>query len=129
LLPLFRGAAVRAVDGAALIPIFAVKGLAGVLTGVALFFWSWDGFVRTGIMASEMKDPRRSIAISIVGGVAVAAVVFLTVGAITLGVEGAQQVGAQDTPLLSDAATAARSACWEGLTAVTVRTDSDTTGI
>jgi len=129
LLAIYCATAVHAVDPARLVPIFGDKGLAGVLTGAALFFWSWDGFMRTAIMASEMKDPRRSIPISIVGGVAVAAVVFLTVGAITLGVEGAQQVGGQDTPLLSAAATAAGSAVWAVFAAALVATFYDIIGI
>ncbi|TMF65864.1 MAG: amino acid permease [Chloroflexi bacterium] len=118
LLAIYCATAFHAVDPARLVPIFGDKGLAGVLTGAALFFWSWDGFMRTAIMASEMKEPRRSIPI-----------MFLTVGAITLGVEGAQQVGAQDTPLLSAAATAAGSAVWAVFAAALVATFYDIIGI
>jgi len=129
LLAIYSGAALHAVDPARLIPIFGERGLPGVLTGAAIFFWSWDGFMRTAIMASEVKDPRRSIPISIVGGVAIAAVVFLTVGAITLGVVGASEAAAQDTPILSAAKRAADWAFWVVLLAALVATFYDILGI
>ena len=53
------------------------NGPLGVLAGAAIFFWTWDGFMRTAIMAGEIKNPRRTIPIAIIGGIAVAAVVFL----------------------------------------------------
>src|SRR5437879_4936458 len=55
------------------------------------------------IMASEVKQPRRTIPIAVVGGVTIAAVTYVGVGAITLGVLGAAEVGRQDTPLLEAA--------------------------
>src|SRR5437773_2013953 len=42
-----------------LAPVLGDRGLTGTLAGAAIFFWSWDGFVRPAIMASEIKDPRR----------------------------------------------------------------------
>jgi APA family basic amino acid/polyamine antiporter len=79
------------------------KGALGLFAGAAIFFWTWDGFMRMAIMASEVKQPRRTIPIAIVGGVAIAAVMFIGVGAITLGVLGADEIGRQDTPLLAAA--------------------------
>jgi APA family basic amino acid/polyamine antiporter len=74
-----------------------------VFAGAAIFFWTWDGFMRMAIMAGEVKQPRRTIPIAIVGGVAIAAVMFVGVGAITLGVLGADEIGRQDTPMLAAA--------------------------
>src|SRR5437667_6265615 len=59
--------------------------------------------MRMAIMAGELKQPRRTIPIAIGGGVAIAAVMFLGAGAITLGVLGADEVARQDTPLLAAA--------------------------
>ena len=84
-------------------PVFGDKGLLGVATGAAIFFWTWDGFMRMAIMAGEVKQPRRTIPIAIGGGVAIAAVMFLGAGAITLGVLGADEIGRQDTPMLAAA--------------------------
>jgi APA family basic amino acid/polyamine antiporter len=45
------------------------KGLLGFMAGAAIFFWAWDGFMRTAIMAGEIKDPRRTIPFSILARV------------------------------------------------------------
>src|SRR6266849_7441935 len=44
------------------------NGPFGVLAGAAIFFWTWDGFMRTAIMAGEIKNPRKTIPIAIIGG-------------------------------------------------------------
>ena len=129
LLALYSGAAVGAVDPANFGPILGDNGPLGLLAGAAIFFWSWDGFMRAAIMASEVKDPRRAIPFGIVGGVAIAAVVFLTVGAITLGVLGANAVGAEDTPLLAAGKKAADWAFWVVLAAAIVATLVDMLGV
>src|SRR5437660_1400673 len=83
------------------------NGPFGVLAGAAIFFWTWDGFMRTAIMAGEIKNPRRTIPIAIIGGIAVAAVVFLVVAATTLGVLGPESMGRDDVPLFRAATQAA----------------------
>ncbi len=103
LLALYGGASLHAVDAGHLAPVLGDKGPLGVAAGAAIFFWTWDGFMRMAIMASEVKQPRRTIPIAIVGGVAIAAVMFVGAGAVTLGVLGADQIGQQDTPMLAAA--------------------------
>ncbi|TMG01193.1 MAG: APC family permease [Chloroflexi bacterium] len=88
LLALYGAAALHAVDAGHLAPILGNKGALGVAAGAAIFFWTWDGFMRMAIMAGEVKQPRRTIPIAIGGGVAIAAVIFVGTGAITLGVGG-----------------------------------------
>jgi APA family basic amino acid/polyamine antiporter len=103
LLALYGGTSLHAMHAGHLAPIFGDKGPLGVAAGAAIFFWTWDGFMRMAIMAGEVKQPRRTIPIAIVGGVAIAAVMFVGVGAITLGVLGADEIGRQDTPMLAAA--------------------------
>lgn len=103
LLALYGGASLHAVDVNNLTPVLGNKGWVGTLSGAAIFFWTWDGFMRMAIMAGEVRQPRRTIPIAIVGGVAIAAVMFVSTGAITLGVLGADQIGQQDTPMLAAA--------------------------
>src|SRR6266567_4253082 len=79
------------------------KGALGFMSGAAIFFWAWDGFMRTAIMAGEIKDPRRTIPFSILGGIAIAAVVYYAVAAVTLGVLGAQEMAKDDVPLFKAA--------------------------
>lgn len=103
LLAVYGGASIHAADWSHLSPVFGNKGALGFFAGAAIFFWTWDGFMRMAIMASEVKEPKRTIPIAITGGIAIAAVMFIGVGAITLGVLGADEVGRQDTPLLEAA--------------------------
>ena len=109
MLAVFVGFAAPAADWSNLLPVTG-RGWSGVLAGAAVFFWSWDGFMRMAIMASEVKDPRHTIPFAVVGGVALSAVVFLVVPAVMLGVLGtpAPQTGsaANDTPLVTVAAKA-----------------------
>ncbi len=79
------------------------KGPLEFMTGAAIFFWAWDAFMRTAIMASEMKDPRRTIPFAILGGIVIAAVVFYAVAIATLGVLGAEEMAKDDVPLFKAA--------------------------
>src|SRR5205814_6067200 len=68
LLAVFVGFAAPAVQAENLAPMLGENGVFGVLAGAAIFFWSWDGFLRMAIMASEVKEPRRTIPFAILGG-------------------------------------------------------------
>src|SRR5439155_6090472 len=104
LLGVFVGFAIPEVQPANLTPLLG-PGVLDVLAGAAIFFWSWDGFMRMAIMASEVKEPRRTIPIAVVGGIVIAAVVFVAVAGTVLGVLGTDGMKsgdkANDTPLLS----------------------------
>src|SRR5437870_2454505 len=104
LLGIFVGFAIPEVQAANLTPLLG-PGILDVLAGAAIFFWSWDGFMRMAIMASEVKEPRRTIPIAVVGGIAIAAVVFVAVAGAALGVLGADGMKGggtgNDTPLLT----------------------------
>lgn len=76
LLALYGGASLHAFDAGHLAPVLGDKGL-GFFAGAAIFFWTWDGFMRMGIMASEVKQPQRTIPIAIVGGITIAAVTYI----------------------------------------------------
>src|SRR5438876_820520 len=97
LLGVFVGFAIPEIQPANLTPLLG-PGILDVLAGAAIFFWSWDGFMRMAIMASEVKEPRRTIPFAVVGGIAIAAIVFVAVGAVALGVLGADAMRGGDTP-------------------------------
>src|SRR5438552_3227819 len=78
LLAVYSAGSVRAFDPGRLVPVLGDRGL-GLFAGAAIFFWTWDGFMRMAIMASEVKRPRRTIPIAIVGGIAIAAVTYIGV--------------------------------------------------
>jgi basic amino acid/polyamine antiporter, APA family len=83
------------------------NGLVGTLAGAAIFFWTWDGFMRTAIMAGEIKEPRRTIPFAIIGGISIAAVVYVAVASVALGVLGPVSLGADDVPLFRAATVSA----------------------
>ena len=102
LLAVFVAFAVPKIQVANLTPVLG-PGVLSVVAGAAIFVWSWDGFMRMAIMASEVKEPRRSIPFAIVGGIAMAAFVFLAVAASALGVVGSKEMsgrGPSNTPLI-----------------------------
>jgi len=132
LLGVFVGFAIPEVQVAHLAPVLG-PGVLDVLAGAAIFFWSWDGFMRMAIMASEVKEPRRTIPFAVVGGIVVAAVVFLAVAAVALGVLGADAMRGgdtpNDTPLLTAGALAiGRWGMWVVLTAVWLDTFTEAWG-
>ena len=101
LLAVFVGFAIPKVKLTNLAPVLG-PGVLPVLAGAAIFVWSWDGFMRMAIMASEVKEPWRSIPFAIVGGIAISAVVFAAVAGATLGLLGAPEMrrATSDVPLL-----------------------------
>ncbi len=98
LLSLFVFFSIPHVDVTHLTPTLDM-GILEFMAGAAIFFWAWDGFMRTAIMAGEIRDPRRTIPFAIVGGIVIAAVVFYAVATATLGVLGAQEMAKDDVPL------------------------------
>jgi len=102
LLGIFVSFSAPHVNAVYLMPVFD-KGFWGFMAGAAIFFWAWDGFMRTAIMAGEIKDPRRTIPFSILGGIAIAAIVYCAVGTTTIGLLGAQEMASDDVPLFKAA--------------------------
>jgi len=102
-LSIYGAFSLHAIEQGHFVPVLGANGLMGVASGAAIFFWTWDGFMRMAIMAGEVKEPRHTIPVAIIGGVTIAAVMFVGAAAVTLGVLGADEVGAQDTPLLGAA--------------------------
>ena len=132
LLGVFVGFAIPSSQAAHLTPLLG-PGVLDVLGGAAIFFWSWDGFMRMAIMASEVKEPRRTIPFAVIGGIVIAAIVFLAVGAATLGVLGADAIkigGSRNDTLLLTAGTKAigRWGAWVVLAAAWLDTLTEAHG-
>ena len=103
LLSIYVGFAAPRVKAEHLSPVLG-PGIAGVLRGAAVFFWTWDGFQRTAIMADQIKDPKKTIPFAVVGGITIAAIIYLVVAGTTLGVLGADAMGKTDAPMFRGAA-------------------------
>src|SRR5439155_5617138 len=64
-----------------------------------------------------IKDPKRTIPFAVVGGITIAAIVYLVVAGTTLGVVGTDAMGQTDAPIFRGAArTIARWGGWMVLT-------------
>src|SRR5206468_201705 len=94
-----------------LTPVFGTS-MRSTLSGAAIFFWTWDGFQRTAIMANEIGRPRTTIPIAIVGGISIAAAIYLIVTGTTLGVLGAEAMAATDAPVLRGATAVFAAGGW-----------------
>jgi len=55
-------------------------------------------------MADQMKEPKRTIPFAVVGGISIAAIIYLIVAAATLGVLGKDKMGQTDAPVFHSAA-------------------------
>ncbi|WP_346658780.1 APC family permease [Bradyrhizobium sp. 143] len=77
LLSIYGAFSLHAIDRSHFVPVLGANGLTGVASGAAIFFWTWDGFMRMAIMAGEVKEPPRTIPVAIIGGVAIAAIMFI----------------------------------------------------
>jgi basic amino acid/polyamine antiporter, APA family len=102
LLLAFVGLALPAADPAELTPVLGT-GPTGVLAGAAVFFFAYAGYSRIATIAAEIERPRRNVPVGIAVGFAVAAVVFLLVGATTLGVLGPETTGGEEAPVFTAA--------------------------
>jgi len=97
--------ATPAVEPAEFTPMLG-EGPVAILAGAGIFFFAFSGYSRTATIAEEIKDPETNIPRGIILGFAASALLFLLVGAVTLGVLGPEDTGATDAPVF-DAAVAA----------------------
>ncbi len=77
-------------------------GILGLLGGAGTFFFTFAGFQRIAVIASEVKEPKRTIPISVFAGFAITVLLFVATAAVTLGAIGASRMGGPESvPLLA----------------------------
>lgn len=64
---------------------FAPFGFAGVLSGAALMLFAYFGFDTVAAAGAEARDPQRSMPLGILGGVGLAGVLYVGMGAVVTG--------------------------------------------
>lgn len=112
----------RALNSDRLLPIFGT-GTSGVLRGAGTFFLTFAGFQRIAVIASEVKEPKRTIPRGIYLGFSVSAVLFVLAGVLTLGALGAERMRMDSMPLLSAAQEiAGRRGAWVVVAAAVLAT-------
>lgn len=105
LLLAFAGWALPAIEPAQLLPVTG-QGPLGLAAGAALFFFTFEGFQRTAVIAGEIENPRRTLPFAIIVGFFISYIVFMLVGAATLGVLGAQTASGTTVPVFAAAESA-----------------------
>jgi len=81
---------------------------AGVFTGAFYIFFAYGGFGRVAVVAEEVKDAERNVPRAILLSLAISTVFYLVVGAVAVGLVGAQTLAGSSSPL-SDAISIAGS--------------------
>jgi len=81
---------------------------AGVITGAFYIFFAYGGFGRVAVVAEEVKDAERNVPRAIMLSLAISTVFYLVVGAVAVGLVGAQTLAGSNSPL-SDAISIAGS--------------------
>ena len=78
---------------------FAPKGLKGILNGAALIFFAFIGFGRPTTTAEEIKNPRRTVPLSVGLALGISFLTYLLVGFTLVGLEPYQQLANSGSPL------------------------------
>lgn len=72
---------------------------AGVFYGAFYIFFAYGGFARVAVISEEIKDPKRNVSRAIILSLAISTIVYLMVGAVAVGLIGAQQLAQSSSPL------------------------------
>ena len=65
---------------------FGEYGISGIIAGVSLVFLAFNGFDSVCTAAQETKNPQKNLPIGIIGGIVIATITYIFVGAVLTGV-------------------------------------------
>jgi APA family basic amino acid/polyamine antiporter len=72
---------------------------AGVFYGAFYIFFAYGGFARVAVISEEIKDPKRNVPKAIMLSLAISTIIYIIVGAVAVGLIGAQQLAQSNSPL------------------------------
>jgi APA family basic amino acid/polyamine antiporter len=72
---------------------------AGVFYGAFYIFFAYGGFARVAVISEEIKDPKRNVPRAIILSLAISTIIYIIVGAVAVGLVGAQQLAQSNSPL------------------------------
>jgi len=78
---------------------FLPNGFSGVISGAALIFFAYLGFGRIAIVSEEVKNPEKTLPLSILLALGISAVLYLLVSFTAVGVSGPGRISASGSPL------------------------------
>ncbi len=85
------------INGANFLPFEPFNG--GMFYGVGLIFFAFGGFPRIAVLAEEVKDPKRNVPRAVLLSLLICAIVYVVVGAVAVGLVGAEGLAATNAPL------------------------------
>lgn len=72
---------------------------AGVFYGSCYIFFAYGGFARVAVIAEEVKDAKRNVPKAILISLVISTIVYILVGAVAVGLVGAQRLAGSNSPL------------------------------
>lgn len=72
---------------------------AGVFQGAFYIFFAYGGFGRVAVVAEEVKDAKRNVPRAIILSLVISTIFYVAVGAVAVGLVGAQQLSISNSPL------------------------------
>lgn len=72
---------------------------AGVFYGSCYIFFAYGGFARVAVIAEEVKDAKRNVPKAILISLVISSIVYILVGAVAVGLVGAQRLAGSNSPL------------------------------
>jgi APA family basic amino acid/polyamine antiporter len=78
---------------------FAPLGITGIMSGAALIFFAYTGFARVTIMAEEVKDPEKTIPLSIYLALGISTLLYILVCLVAIGLTGSNNLALSGSPL------------------------------
>jgi len=80
---------------------FSPHGMTGILQVSAIMFFAYVGFVRPIYVVEEIKKPKKNVPKGIFLGLIIAAIIYLLVTFVAIGLVGSNVLGSTDSPLAS----------------------------
>jgi len=78
---------------------FAANGAIGILQASAIIFFAYVGFIRPIYVVEEVKEPKKNVPRGIFLGLAIAAIIYVTVTFVAVGLVGSSLLGSSSSPL------------------------------
>jgi APA family basic amino acid/polyamine antiporter len=78
---------------------FMPNGIKGVLDGAALIFFAYIGFGRPATAAEEIKNPRKTVPLSIILALTLSTIIYILVGIISVGLISYKNLATSGSPI------------------------------
>lgn len=103
ILGVFIFAGIPHMDGNNFIP-FSPNGLFGIIQGAGVIFFAYLGLGRVAALGEEVKNPEKTLPLSIFLALAISVLIYLLTGIVAIGLEGYDVLSGSGSPIAQAAA-------------------------